>query len=323
MLRREVLFLAGAPLFSTAHSQPREPDAYPRGPIRLVVPFPAGSSTDALGREVGQFMGRGLGQPWVIDNKPGALATLGAAEVARAKPDGYTLLLGTSTSHAAAPSLFKKLPYDPLRDFAPVGRIGAVNFALVVRDDHPAKTVEQLITIGRSNAARPLTWGYANSANQVAGAELVRHGGLKAIAVPYKGVPQIMVDILGGQIDFTIADLPSVIPQIRSGKMRVLAVTSPREASELPGVPSLSQTIDGFTLLGWYALFAPAGTPDLIVKMLSEQLLIGLALPDVQKRIEAVGLMPYPANSAELRSYVASEMSKWAMLVKSAQIEPE
>jgi tripartite-type tricarboxylate transporter receptor subunit TctC len=321
MHRRSVLALAGVPLLSAA--QPRSAEAYPRAPIRLVVPFPAGSSTDALGREVGQFMARSLAQPWVIDNKPGALATLGSAEVARARPDGYTLLLGTSTSHAAAPSLFKKLAYDPLRDFTPIGRIGAVNFALVVRSDHPAATVEQLIELVRRKGAQPLSWAYANSANRVAGAELVRHAGLDAIAVPYKGVPQIMVDILGRQIDFTIADLPSVLPQIRAGKMRALAVTSPREAAELPGVPPLSRTVGGFTLLGWYALFAPAGTPAPVQQLLSEHLQRGLAMPDVQKRIETAGLMPYPADSAELTTYIASETAKWAALVKTAGIEAE
>jgi len=268
-------------------------------------------------------MGASLAQPWIVDNKPGALATLGSAEVARAKPDGYTLLLGTSTSHAAAPSLFKKLPYDPQRDFTPVGRIGAVNFALVVRSDHPAKTVDQLLTIGRRANPKPLTWGYANSANRVAGAELVRYGGFEAVAVPYRGVPQIIVDLLGGQIDFTVADLPSVLPQIRAGKMRALAVTSPSPAAELPGTPALGQLVNGFTLLGWYALFAPADTPEPVVKALSEHLLRGLSQADVRARIEAVGLMPYPADSAELRSYVSSETAKWAALVKTARIEPE
>lgn len=322
--RRQFLALAGAALLPLSHGYAQEAGSnYPRGPIKLVVPFPAGSSTDALGREVGQIMAASLAQPWIIDNKPGALSTLGSAEVARAKPDGYTLLLGTSTSHAAAPSLFKKLPYDPSRDFSPVGRVGAVSFALVVRQDHSATMVSELIALGRMKSAKPLSWGYANSANRVAGAELARFGAMDTVAVPYKGVPQIIVDILGGQIDFTIADLPSVLPQIRAGKMRALAVTSPDPAPELPGVPTLSRTIEGFTLLGWYALFAPAGTPEPVIRLLSDHLQRGLARPEVRARINALGLMPYPANSSGLRRYVTSETVKWATLVKNAQIEPE
>lgn len=322
MKRRSLLALTGSAYLSPM-AWAQTPDGYPRGPIKLVVPFPAGSSTDALGREVAQFLARSLGQPVIVDNRPGALATIGAAEVARAKPDGYTLLLGTSTSQAAAPSLFKKLPYDPAKDFAPVGRVGAVNFALAVRHDHPAKTVQELIAIGARKEPRPLSWGYANSANRVAGAALIRHGKLDATAVPYKGVPQIMMDILGGQVDFTIADLTSVLPQVRSGKMRALAVTSPREAAELPGVPPLGDTIKGFTLLGWYGLFAPAGTPDPVVQLLSDHLQRGLADRDVQKRIESAGLMPYPGSATELKSYVSSEIAKWSDLIKAAKIEPE
>jgi len=322
--RRHLLALAGGVLIPMhyGYTQTAAGD-YPSSQIRLVVPFPPGSSTDRLGREVARFMSASLGQAWVVDNKPGALSTLGAAEVARAKPDGYTLLLGTSTSHAAALSLFKKLPYDPVNDFSPVGRVGAVTFALVVRQDHPATTVDELIALGRGESATPMSWGYANSANQVACAELVRYGAMQTVAVPYRGVPQIIVDMLGGRIDFTIADLPNVMPQIRAGRMRALAVTSPDPAPELPGVPTLSQTIHEFTLLGWYALFAPAATPVPVVKLLSDHLLRGLTQADVRERISAAGLMPYPADDVELRRYMVSEIAKWAMLAKNAQIEPE
>lgn len=326
MNRRQLMALAGAASVlhaNQAQAQAPSGAAYPNKPVRLVVPFPPGSSTDALGREVGQFMAQGTATPWVIDNKPGALATLGSADVARARADGYTLLLGTSTSHAAAPSLFKKLPYDPLRDFTPIGRIGAVNFALVVRADHPARNVQDLIRLGQPATGRVLNWGYANSANRVAGAELIRSGGMQATAVPYKGVPQIIVEILGGQLDFTIADLPSVLPQVRAGKMRALAVTSPTAAAELPEVPTMAQTVGGFTLLGWYALFAPAGLAPATVQVLAEQLRAGLAKAEVRSRIEALGLIVFPSDSEELKAYIASESGKWAALIKNAQIEAE
>lgn len=302
---------------------PVHAQAYPDRPIRMIVPFPAGSSTDAIGREVASFMAKSLNQSIVVDNRPGALATLGASEAARAKPDGYTLFLGTSTSQAAAPSLFRKLSYNPDKDFAPIGRVGAVVFALVVRADLPASNVQELIDLGVRKSPKPLAWGYANSANQVAGSALVRHGNFDATAVPYKGVPQIMLDMLGGNIDFTIADMTSVLPHIRSGKLRALAVTTPREIADLPGVPPLGNTVKGFQLLGWYGLFAPAGTPEPIVAMLSQRLLKGMADPAVQKRIETFGLIPYPADGPELRAYVTSEIAKWSELIKAARIEPE
>lgn len=296
---------------------------YPDHPVRLVIPFPAGSSTDSLGREVAQFMGTRLKQSFVSDNRPGALATIGTSEVARAKPDGYTLLLGTSTTHAAASTLFKKLPYDPIKDFTPIGRVGAVVFALAVRADLPVNTVQELIALGRQRTNKPLAWGYANSANQVAGSALVRYGQFEATAVPYKGVPQIVIDMMGKNIDFTIADLASIVPQVKAGKLKALAVTSSEETSQLPGVPPLNKTIDNFSLLGWYGLYAPANTPAPIVKTLSENLQKGLEDPDVQHRIEKMGLIPYPGNSDELERYTISEISKWKDLIEAAHIKPQ
>jgi len=304
-------------------SAPAAAQDYPDRPVRLVIPFPAGSSTDSLGREVAQFMGQGLRQPFVAENRPGALATIGAAEVARAKPDGYTLLLGTSTTHAAAPSLFKKLPYRPIEDFAPVGRVGAVVFALAVRADLPVDSVQALIELGQRRQQNPLSWGYANSANQVAGWALVRHGNFEATAVPYKGVPQIVVDLMGGNIDFAIADLASIVPQVRAGKLKALAVTSSEEVPQLPGVPPLGRTVDGFTLLGWYGLYAPAGTPAPVVETLSRHLRQGLDDASVRQRIENSGLIPFPGSSDELTAYMHSEIGKWQALVQAAHIDPQ
>lgn len=296
---------------------------YPERPIRLIIPFPAGSSTDALGREVAQFMGASLEQTIVADNRPGALATLGTGEAARAKPDGYTLLLGTSTTHAAAPSLFKSLPYDPVKDFVPIGRVAAVVFALAVRPGLPVNSVQELIDYGRQPGHKPLTWGYANSANQVAGASLVQYGGFESTPVPYKGVPQIMVDMLGGNIDFTIADLASIVPQAKAQKLRILAVTSPEEVAQLPGVPPLGQTLKGFSLLGWYGLYAPRGTPKAITDKLAGKLLQGLKDPALAQRIENAGLIPFPASGDALAAYTTAEIEKWRGLVKAAHIDPQ
>lgn len=295
---------------------------YPLRSVKVVVPFPAGSSTDLIGREVALLLSTSLGKPFVVNNVPGGQSTVGAASIARSAPDGYSLLIGTSTSQAAAPSLIKNLSYDPSKDFAPIGRIGAVVFTLVVRTELQVKSVRELIDYGKKNPGK-LNWGYANSANQVAGSAVAHEGGINATGVPYKGVPQIIIDLIGGQLDYAVIDLTNAVPHIKSGKLRALGVTSEKEIAALPGVPPLTQTMNGFQLLGWYGLFAPAGTPQAAVEILSRTLLKGLADPVVQKRIENAGLIAFPAGAEELRAYVASETVKWAKLTKNAAIQAE
>lgn len=299
---------------------PAVAQTYPDRPVHLVIPFAAGSSTDAIGCEVAQMLSRGFDRPFVADNRPGGLSIIGAAEVAKARPDGYTLLIGTSTSQAAAASLFKALPYDPEKSFVPIGRVAAVAFALVVRADLPVHSVQKLIDYGSGKNAKRLSWGYANSANQVAGAALVRFGKLDATDVSYKAVPQIVMDLPGGRLDFTVVDLTNLLPQIQAGKLRALAVTSSKAPPELPKVPPLGDTVPGFELLGWYGLFAPANTPEEIVASLSRKLQQGLADPAVQQRIVSAGMMPYPASGAETRAFVSSEIGKWRTLVRDAGV---
>lgn len=315
MRRIVTVIVAFAPLFAVA-------DDYPSRPVKVVVPFPAGSSTDLIGREAAQILATGLGKPFIVSNSPGAQSTLGAGIIARSAPDGYSLLIGTSTSQAAAPSLMNRLSYDPSKDFAPIARIGAVIFTLVVRADLPIKSVRDLVDYGKQNPDK-LSWGYANSANQVAGSAVAHEGGFTATGVPYKGVPQIILDLIGGQLDYAVTDLTNAAPHIKSGRLRAIAVTSEKEDPALPGVPPLAQTMKGFQLLGWYGLFAPAGTPQPIIDVLSKTLLKGLADPAVQKRIETAGLITYPAGAEELRAYVVSETTKWSKLAVQAGIQPE
>jgi tripartite-type tricarboxylate transporter receptor subunit TctC len=310
-----VAMLAAMPFISNAAD-------YPDKPVRLVVPFAAGSSTDAVGRVVAQVLAKSYGQPFVVDNKPGALATLGAAEVAKARPDGYTLLLGSSTSHGAAPSLFKTLPYSPEKSFVPIGRVAAVAFVLAVRPELPVRSVAELIAYGKK-APKPLAFGYANSANQVAGSALVRYGQFPATDIAYKGVGQIITDMLGGDIDFTIADTTSIVPQIKSGKLRALAVTSEGELPDLPGVPPLGATVPDFKLVGWYGVFAPAGTPEAITADLAKRLQAGMKSEAAIGDIHKLGLFPFPSTGPELGAFVASETAKWGTLIKAAGIEPQ
>ena len=303
-------------------SLPASAQDYPARPVRVIVPFPAGTSTDVVGRDVARILSKANGQGFFVENRPGAQGTIGAATAARAARDGYTLLFGNNTTQAAAPALFKELQYDPAKDFEPIGRVGAVVMVLAVRADLPAQSVEQLFDYGRKNPGK-LKWGYANSANQIAGSAVIQGGKLDAIAVPYKGVPEIVIDLVGGTLDFTVADPTNVGPMIKAGKLRALAVTSESPVPDMPGVPTLSQSVKGFTLTAWFALFAPAGTPPAIIAKLSQQLAAGMSDPELAAHMKSAGLMLYPGTAEELRAFVASERIKWAEMAKNAGITPQ
>lgn len=297
-------------------------EGYPDRPIRLVVPFAAGTATDVIGRSVALGLGKNVGTI-VIDNKPGALGAIGTAEVARAKPDGYTLLLGTSTSLSAGPQMLKqKPPYDPENDFVPVGRIAGVVFALVARSDLGVNNLQEFLDLARKRKPA-LNWGYANSANLAAGQVLVNEAKLDSVKVPYKGVPQMMQDLLGGTIDFTVVDLANALPQIKAGKVRALAITTPNEIPELPGVPPMSRVVKGFQLMVWSGLFAPKGTPAPVLAALDEALKKSLADPEVRGSLVRSGNLMIPGDGAQMRAYLSEDIARWAALIKAADIQPE
>ena len=295
---------------------------YPSGPVRVVVPFAAGSSTDLIGREVARILGEELHQSFVVENRPGAQSTLGAAEVAHAKPDGYTLLIGSNSSIAAAPFLLKQIPYQPLTDLVPAARVGAVPFILVTRTQLPVQTAADLIAYAHDHPGK-LNWGYANSANQGAAALMTHMADMNAVAVPYTSVPQMVIDMLGNRLDFGIIDTTNAAPQIAAGKLRALAVTSGQPLAQFPDVPPLGRTLHGFELLGWYGLYAPAKTPKPIVDALSKALLKGMEAADYKARLAHAGLIPYPAGPDELAKFDQSETEKWNDIAKAAGIRPE
>jgi tripartite-type tricarboxylate transporter receptor subunit TctC len=301
----------------SAHAQ-----SYPSGPVKVVIPFPAGSSTDLIGRAVAKMLSDGFEASFVAENRPGAQSTIGAAEVARSKPDGYTLLIGSSTSIAAAPFLLKRIPYKPLQDLAPVARVGAVPFVLVARPDLPVKSASDLIAYAHHNPGK-LTWGYANAANQAAAATMTTLSNMNAVAIPYTGVPQMVVDMLGGRLDFGIIDTTNAAPQIKAGKLRALAVTSADELPQLPGVPPLGKTLNGYELLGWYGVYAPAGTPKSVIADIEKVLLKGMDTPGYRDALTHAGLIPFPADARELTRFGESETEKWAGMVKTAGIQPQ
>jgi tripartite-type tricarboxylate transporter receptor subunit TctC len=303
--------------------------AYPDRPIRVIVPFAAGTATDVIGRAVAHGLNKAVGQAVVVDNKPGALGAIGTTEAARARPDGYTLLLGTSTSLSAGPQMLKQKPsYDAETDFIPIGRVAGVVFTLVVRPDLGVSTLEEFVDLARkrgagSSATKPLSWGYANSANLAAGTVLTNAAKIEAIKVPYKGVPQMMQDILGGTVDFAIVDLANALPLVKSGRLLALAVTTTGEVGELAGVPPMSRVAKDFQLMVWAGLFAPRGTPEPVVGALSDALKKAVADPEIRSTLERAGNLMFYGDRAEMRAYLKEDIGRWAELIKLANIQPE
>jgi tripartite-type tricarboxylate transporter receptor subunit TctC len=300
-----------------AHAQ-----TYPARPVRLLVPFPAGSATDQIARLVGQQLQEELKQPFIVENKPGAQGAIAAAEVARAAPDGYTLLVTTNTPQAANVSLFKKLSYDPVRDFAPVARIGTTSFMLMVKVDSPVKSFREFLADARTKPGK-LSAGYGSSGSQVSLAMLKSMGKLDVVDVPYKGIPQTITDVLGGTLSFTFVDLGNALAQAKGGKLRGLAVTSAKRTPLAPDVPAVAEELKGYELIAWFALMAPAGTPPEIVQRLHDVTVKGIGKPESKEKFAVIGTDVAPMNPGELGKFIQSEIAHWANLVKLAGIQPE
>ena len=309
-----LLLLAASPL---GYSQ-----AYPSKPIKLIVPFPAGSATDHIARLTGSELHAALGQPVVVENKPGAQGGIAAAEVARAAPDGYTLMMTTNTPQAANVSLFKKLNYDPVKDFAPIARLGTTSFMLMVRPDFPAKNLKDFLAQVRSQPGK-LSAGYGSAGSQVSLAMLKSMGKLDVVEVPYKGIPQAITDTMGGSLAFTFVDLGNAIAQAKGGKLRGLAVTSQKRTSLAQDLPAIAEALQGYELIAWFALMAPAKTPNQIVQKLHDAAVKSLAKPDVNEKYAGIGIDPAPMNPAELGKFIQSEIAHWAKLAKLANLQAE
>ena len=295
---------------------------YPSKPVKLIVPFPAGSATDQVARVVGAELQQALGQPFIVENKAGAQGAIAAAEVAKAAPDGYTLMLTTNTPHAANPSLFKKLSYDPVKDFTPITRYGTTSFMLMVRPDFPAKDLKSFIAQARSRPGK-LSGGYGSSGSQVSLAMLKQLGKLDIVEVPYKGIPQTVTDTMGGSLQLTFVDMANALAQAKGGKLRGLAVTNGKRSSLAPDLPAIAEELPGYEIIAWFALVAPAKLPEAIVQRLHENNMKALAKPEVKDRFATVGTDVAPLGPAELGKFIQSEVAHWAKLVKLAGIEPE
>ena len=307
--------LAAAALNATAQ-------AWPEKPVRMIVPFPAGSATDMAARVVGQQLQAALGQSFVVDNKPGAGGNIAGSEVVRAAPDGYTLLFSSNSAVASNVALLKSVPYDPLKDFTPVAGIAQNMLVLMVKPTFPAKTLPEFIAYAKSKPGK-LNAGFGSSSSQVSIAMLNKLAGLETMSVPYKGIPLAVNDVVGGTLDFTFVDLGNALAQSKGGQLRAIAVTSDKRNPLAPDWPAISETVPGFDITAWFAVVGPAGIPKPVVDKLNAAIVALLEKPDAKERFAAIGMAPMPLSPDKLKAFMASEIAKWQRLVKEANVTPE
>ena len=295
--------------------------SYPAKPIRCVVPYPPGGPTDIIGRAIAQKLAESLGQPVIIDNRGGAAGTIGSEQVARAPADGYTLLWGTPGTHGIAPSIYPRLGYDPLKDFAHITLIALGTNLLVVHPSVPAHSVKEFVALAKSRPGK-LNFGSAGSGatSHMAGEMLKVMAGIDMLHVPFKGAAPAIVALMGGEIDMAILDTPPLLPQIRAGKLRVLAVASERRSRVLPQVPTIAESgMPGYHASSWHGLFAPAGTPREIVARLHTEVAQIVRLPDITERLFAQGVEPVANTPDQFTEFIKSEITRWARVVKASR----
>ncbi len=303
-------------------SVPAQAQGYPNRPLRFVVPFSAGSATDAVGRIVAQAMAETLGQPVTVDNKAGANGILGAEAVKSAPGDGYTFLVTTSTTQAANVSLYKKLSYDPVKDFTPIGKIGETGFILMVPADFPAKDMKEFIAYAKSHPGK-LAYGHGSSGSLVSAAMLGQMAGLDFLSVPYKSIPPALTDLLGGQLQFAFADVGNAVAQMGGGRLRGLGVTTSHRAGKAPQVPPIGDTVKDYAVGAWFGLVAPAKLPTDVQAKVASAFATVMAKPDVREKIQAAGIDVDYQDAAQLAKTIDAEVKKWALWVKAANIQPE
>jgi tripartite-type tricarboxylate transporter receptor subunit TctC len=317
--RRIALSAAALLCAGAALAQP-----YPNKPIRAVVPFAAGSATDQIGRAFAEKMSATLGQPIVVDNKPGASGMLGADIVAKSPGDGYTILIGTNSTNAALKYLMKKLPYDQDTAFVPVGYLGSVPLMVTVNNDVPAKTLKEFIDLAKSKPGQ-VSWAYASTSQQVSSEMLSSMAGIQMNPIPYKSGPAAMTDLIGGQVMMFTADFAVTVPQHKAGKIRGLAVTSSKRAAAVPELPTVNEALGlkDYELIAYFAVFAPAGTPPDVVAKLNAAINAAASSKDIQEKFAANGFAVEPGTPEALAARNKVETAKWAKAIRDAKIEPQ
>jgi tripartite-type tricarboxylate transporter receptor subunit TctC len=297
---------------------------YPAKPIRIIIAQAPGSATDVISRVVGNRLSENLGQPIVIEARPGAGGVVGTEAAARSAPDGYTLFMGNNSTHGSNPAVYPKLPYDAVSDFAPISFVASVPYVLVVEPSLPVNSVQELIAHAKS---RPGKMNYASAGNgsthHFCGELLKSMSGIDMLHIPYKGSPPAIAGLLGGEVALMFANLTDIGSQIRGGKVKALAVTTPKRASSLPDVPTLSDAMPGFEITSWFGLLAPAGTPAAIVTRLNAETNKVLARADVRDTLGAQGLEITPGTPEQFAAHIKSEIAKFTRIGKAAGIKAE
>ena len=319
MVVRAGIALAALAVLGAFAQAPAQP--WPSKPISLVVPFAAGGTTDVLARAIGVELAKSLGQPVIVESKPGAGATLGADFVAKAKPDGHTLLMG-AVHHTIATSVYKKLPYDFQKDLVAVSTVALVPNVLVVNPSVSAKNVKELLALARAQPGK-LTYGSnGNGTGQhLIGAQFESMGGAQLLHVPYKGSGPLTTDLLGGQITMSFDTITPVLPHIKAGKLRPLAVTTARRSAALPDVPTLDESgLKGFDLGTWFGVLAPAGTPQPVVERLNREIVRIVNLPEFRKKMDDIGAEPIGNTPAQMARQIKDDTERFAKLVREAKV---
>jgi tripartite-type tricarboxylate transporter receptor subunit TctC len=307
-------------IVAVSWAAPADAQPWPNRPIRLVVPFSPGGTTDVVARLIAQGLGTALGQPVVVDNRAGAAGNIGADAVAKSPPDGYTLLMGTVGTHAINAGLYKKMPYDTVADFAPVTLVAAVPNILVLNPAVPVASVKDLIAYAKAN---PGKLNFASSGNgtsiHLSGELFKTMTGVEMTHVPYKGSAPALTDLIGGQVQLMFDNLPSALPHVKSGKLKALAVTTAERAPAFPDLPTVQEKgLPGFETSSWFGVLAPAGTPREIVARLNTEILKLLATPDMQERFAQNGAQVVGKGPAEFAAHIKAEMAKWAKVIKES-----
>jgi tripartite-type tricarboxylate transporter receptor subunit TctC len=318
LTRRVALFATTLMAFGAAHAQ-----TYPTKPVTFVVPFAAGSATDQLARAIGESFTEQTRQPVVVDNKAGASGMIAAQQAARAPADGYTVLITTNTTHAANEHLYKKLSYDPVKDFMPVTGLGKGGQVMVVNTASPHKSVGELVAFAKQNPGK-LAFGSGSSSSRVAGEMLKQLAGVDILHVPYKSNPLAITDLLGGQIDLMITDTATGVPQVKAGKLRALGYSTQKRSAQLPDVPTIAEAgVKGYDMGYWFAAYVPAGTPPAVVSRLNAILVQATKGTAAKSFYENGGSEAWTTTPQELAKFQAEETLKWGKVIKAAGIEAE
>ncbi|MEO8203045.1 MAG: tripartite tricarboxylate transporter substrate binding protein [Betaproteobacteria bacterium] len=310
LLAAAVLVFAGSALAQT----------WPSKPVRLIVPYPPGGSADILARAIGQKLAERLGQQVVIDNRPGAGTAIGAEATAKAAADGYTVMLGTVSSHAINPALTPGLKYDPVKDFAPVSLVASIPFALIVHPSLPVHSVKELIALAKSKpGALNFSSAGTGTSNHLAGELFKSMTGTFMVHIPYKGSAPALTDLIGGQVQLMFDLVLTTAPHVKSGAVRALAVTGRERSAALPGVPTVAESgVPGYEVSAWFGIFAPAGTPAAVIGTLNAETVKALRQPDLRDRMASQGAEPVTSTPEQFAAYVKEELAKWTRVVKAS-----